>query len=434
LSGAVVFAEAMVPIVAAGWLALAVLAGRAFAEARRNAQAVSIELSAPQALVRGEEFDVAYTLRNARDKEVRAEIAPRLPPGAEPEVWRGKASVPSRGRVALRPRLRAPVRGRYEFGPVQLRVADRFRLVQTQVELPASQTCSVYPDYKRVKDYIIARRLRTSMAPAVRTARLRGIGSDFESLRDYEEGDDIRRIDWKATARFGKLITRNYEIEQHRNVMIVVDRGRLMAGRARFEGVEDEETTAGVETTKLDCAVDAALMLAGVSLEAGDRCGVMVFGHDVTRFLPPRAGLGQLERVLEQIYDVQPALVETHFRRAFMFLRQRVTTRSLVVVLSDVTDPETSRALMTGMAALSRQHLVVFCALRTPELERVLEDGKPGKERLFQRAVTYRMMQGRAEVMAGLDKSGVHVLDTRPDELTVPLINKYVELREANRL
>jgi uncharacterized protein (DUF58 family) len=174
-------------------------------------------------------------------------------------------------------------------------------------------------------------------------------------------------------------------------------------------------------------------MTAGVALDGGDRCGLLVFDDDVVSFLSPRGGMDQLQRIVETVYDVQPKLVESHFRRAFIYLQTRLTKRSLVLVLTDVSDVDASAAVLAGLLNLGRRHLVLMAALRTPEVEGVLEE-PAAPLTPYRKAVAYRLIRERAEVIARLEKGGVHVLDLAPDQLTIPVVNKYIELREANLL
>jgi uncharacterized protein (DUF58 family) len=387
----------------------------------RSAGLVHAGVSIPNSRIRGGQIPTTITVRNDSANALGVRVLPVLPGQGTPRVFDATLDLkPNSFREIVLP-IEATLRGTHSFGDVCLRMTSPLRMVQAQRLVAHDATCKVYPDIETVKEYIVARRMRVSAAPHLRTARLRGIGSEFESLRDYEQGDDIRHIDWKASARHQRLITRNYEVEHHRNIILVVDRGRLMAGQVGTG-------------TKLDCAIDTALMVAGVALDGGDRCGLLLFDEEVASYIPPNGGMPQLNRIVDALYDTQPKLVESHFRRAFVHLQTNLTKRSFVVVLSDANDPESSGSLMHGMAALTRRHLVLLAALRTPEVEDVIARDLREPEEPYRKAVAYRLVKERGEVMARLQKAGVHVLDVAPDDLTVPLVNKYLELREANLL
>ena len=411
----------LLPGLAAAWALLAVLLAIDVIWLRRNAPAVSATLDVPSSGLRGTHVGTRVRLGNASRHKLLLRARLELPEQGDPGYYVCEAAVPSGGAYDAALPIHTGLRGLHRFGDIHLRVRGKLALMWAQRRAPFAAECKVYPDIKRVKDYLLARRFRTAQAPHLRTTRVRGIGSEFESLRDYEDGDDIRRIDWRATAKHDRLIARNYEIEHYRNVMVVLDCGRLMGGKVG-------------DGTKLDCALDAALMVCGVALDNGDRCGVLAFDREVTAYLPPRGGMTQLPAILEAVYDARPTFDESNFRRAFMHLQRKLTKRSLVIVLSDVSDVDASGAVMAGLAGLSRRHLVVFAALRTPEVAAVLDEPNSSDDAPFRKAVAYRLVRDRAEVFARLQKGGIHVLDVAPSQLTMPLVNRYIELREANLL
>jgi uncharacterized protein (DUF58 family) len=388
---------------------------------RKNLHALHVEFTVPPSVTLGDPIVYRLNVANRSDKVLPLLVRPLLPGQGQPPLHVFETNAGSRSVTSFSLNVDTRMRGDHHFGDVIVRWRAPLGLLEGQRRFEKDAVCKVYPDIDSVKDYIVTRRMRQLAAPHIRTARLRGIGSEFESLRDYDEGDDVRRIDWKATARHSKPIIRNYEIEHFRNVLIVVDRGRLMCGKAAVG-------------TKFDAAVNATLMLSAVALDSGDRAGLMVFDEGVVSYLPPRSGMQQLHNVIETLYDVQPNLSESHFRRAFIYLQTRLTKRSLVIVLSDVMDIDASASLIHGVLSLARRHLVVFAALRTPEIEQVIQTPGDDAEAPFRKAVAVRLMGERTDVMARINKGGAHVLDLRPDELTMPVVNKYIELREQNLL
>lgn len=411
---------------AGGPLALgaAMLVSAALADAVwlwRNRDAAAASVECPGTAVRGDEVLLTIRLTNGASRRIALAARVETPDLAAPPIVRFETRLGPGEHTAFEARQRLPERGVYRWSAVHLRMDGPMGLMRLTVERPVTAECRVYPDIRRVRDHIVTRRLHDAIAPHLRTARIRGIGSEFESLREYEDGDDIRRIDWRASARYLRPIVRNYEIEPFRTVMVLVDAGRLMAQSAG-------------DGAKLDHAIDAALMVAGVALDGGDRCGALVFDDQLRAYLPPRGGLGQLRAVVETLFDVKPTFAESHFQRAFVQLQTRLRKRSLIVILGDVTDVDASASLLSGVVALSRRHLVVFAALRTPEVQAVIDAPSRTVADPYEKAVAYRLLEDRAAVMARMHKSGVQVLDVEPERVTVPLVNKYLELREANRL
>jgi uncharacterized protein (DUF58 family) len=251
--------------------------------------------------------------------------------------------------------------------------------------------------------------------------RQTGLGTEFEMLSEYRPGDDPRRIDWKTTARLRRPVVRRFQVERHRDVMIVIDCGRLMgadAGRG----------------SKLDCAVDSALILCRTVLESGDRCGLALFDDRVLGYQPPLSGPRALRSLVDSVYNVQSRWAESDFGLMFATLQSRQTKRSLVVILSDIVDVETSTRFRTSLATLSRRHVVLFAGLQTPLLRQIVAEPVATLLDGSRKAVTFRVLRERDEALRSLKRSGVQVLDVEPSRLTVPLLNRFIELRQQNVL
>ncbi len=313
-------------------------------------------------------------------------------------------------------------RGRHPLGPTWLRVLGPRGLVEAQRSFAGVSTIRVMPEKFTSREELLKDDGAAAMLLDQRTrSRQHGAGTEFESLSEFREGDDPRRIDWRATARRGHLIVRRFQVERHRDVMLLVDCGRLM-------GID------ALRGTKLDCAVDTALLLARTVLQAGDRCGLALFDDRLLGYLPPVSGMPSLNALVEAAFDVQSNFKETDFGPIFAELQTRQTKRSLIVVLSDVADAETSRQFQASLAELSKRHVVIFAALRTPALEQVVRE--PVNELLdaARKTVVFRILRERRQTLHALRKAGVHVLDLEPAQLTVPLLNYYLDLRSKSLL
>jgi uncharacterized protein (DUF58 family) len=216
-------------------------------------------------------------------------------------------------------------------------------------------------------------------------------------------------------------IVRRFQVERQRDVVILIDSGRLMGSDAG-------------QGSKLDCAVDAALNLARVALQSGDRCGVAAYDSEVRGFLPPAAGMRALNGIVESVYDLETRFQESDFTRIHAELQSRQSKRSLLVVLSDLSDAETSRLQCAALQQLSRRHLVLFAAIRTPFLNDVIHEPTLSIANGARKAVTFRLLRDRSRALYVLERAGVHVLDVEPNQITLPLINQFVDLRRRNLL
>ncbi|MGQ9732389.1 MAG: DUF58 domain-containing protein [Candidatus Zipacnadales bacterium] len=314
-----------------------------------------------------------------------------------------------------------PKRGHFRFGDLHVRGRSFLGLSHWQRSIPAETFVNVYPDIHRIRRLDAILRAHQLEDIGLRRARMRGTGTEFESLREYVRDDDYRRIDWKATARYGSPFTRQYEEERSRTIMLLIDAGRMMS--AEVEGL-----------SKLDHAVNAALMLAYVALRRDDAVGLIAFADTVKALIPPRKGKGQLQRLLEALYEVQPTLTEPDYRTAMHHLHDRARKRSLAVLFTDLIDEQASQRLISQVAAAYPRHLPLLVTLSDPDVVRAAETRPQTSEELFERAVASAVLADRQRAIARLRGSGAVVLDTSAAELSIALVNQYLELKERLRV
>jgi uncharacterized protein (DUF58 family) len=240
-------------------------------------------------------------------------------------------------------------------------------------------------------------------------------------LREYVRDDDFRDIDWKATARRGRPITRQYEVERSQNVVLLLDCGRLMA--AETEGM-----------TKLDHAVNAALMIAHVAVATDDAVGWIAFADRLLRMRPPRKARSQVARLAEDLYELEVQLVEPNYALAFAPLKGLMRKRALVVVFTDIVDLEASERLVSYAAALYPHHLPLIVAIRDAELEALATAAPARVDDVYVAAVATRLLDRRAHALAAMRARGALVLDVAPHELTTKAINEYLAVKAAGKL
>lgn len=332
-----------------------------------------------------------------------------------------RSVVPGFGSVLLTYRTTPRQRGRFSFGDIHVRGRSLLSLSLWQKRIAAAREVDVYPDILSVRRYDLLLRAQRLEQAGFRRTRRRGPGTDFESLREYVPDDEYRRIDWKATARRGRPFTREYEQERGRTIMLLIDAGRMMSAQVG-------------ELSKLDHAVNAALMLAYVALSRDDSVGLIVFADTVKALVPPRKGRAYLQRIVEELYDVQPTMTEPDYRTAMYHLHDRARKRSLAVLFTDLVDEQASRRLIAYTAAAYPRHLPMVVTISDPDLRRASEAVPETGADVFERAVASHVLADRQRALAALRRSGADVLETPAGELTVALVNRYLELKERLRV
>jgi len=344
------------------------------------------------------------------------------PPAAfvtERRVFRLALASYAQDRVSYHTRPLA--RGRYAFGDLHVRGRSRLGLSFWQRRFPAPAEIAVYPNLLEVRRYqLLARSDRLRQAGFRLTRRL-GQGTEFESLREYTPDDDFRSIDWKATARRRHPISRQYETERSQTVIIMIDAGRMMS------------TLVG-DLSRLDYALNAALMFAYVAVERDDAVGLIAFADDVKAFVPPRKGHRQVGLITEALYDLQPALVEPDYAEAFALLSSRARKRALVVCFTDLVDVDASSRLLGHLTALAPHHLPLLITLRDRDLQQAAQRSPADVGEAYQRALAAQVLHDRETALGVLRQRGVMVLDALPEKLTVAAVNEYLGLKARGRL
>ncbi len=312
--------------------------------------------------------------------------------------------------------LRPGQRGQYAFGLVTLRIPGVRNLVVRQRAVTLDDPIRVYPNIRAIRTHDLAARRSLRTTSGLRRTRRPGEGTEFERLRDYTPDDEYRRIDWKATARRGKPIARTFEAERAWNVILLLDAGRLMGAPVG-------------DLTKLDVAVNAALLVAHIGARQGDRIGLLSFADRVEAYVPPASGQRQVGALLESLYAVRTQPTATNYREAFTALAAHRPQRSLVILLTDITDSYTPRALVPTLSSAAAHHRVVVVTLRDPELDALAHQPLSDPGAIYERVAAERLGHERALLLATIAGRGIETLDVPADRLSAALIDTYLDLK-----
>jgi uncharacterized protein (DUF58 family) len=364
---------------------------------------------------------VEVTLRSRARRPLLVQLNEDLFAGARCDDLPLAVTLPPGGARTVHYRLTPSQRGAFTLGDEHVRWPTPLGLWLRQRRLPARDEVRVYPDLHAMRSYeLLARQDRE--AALWRSARKRGGESEFERLREYQRDDEFRHIDWRATARRSKLISRDYQLERNQNVLFALDCGRLMT--AESDGL-----------SQLDHALNAMLLLSHVALRLGDQVGQLAFDAEVRSFLLPAAGRRAGGRILQASYALQPRLVETDFRAALDQVALRARKRSLVVLFTQVIDDLGAREVTRFARGLLPRHLPLVVLFRDEELERLVHAPASGKG--FDACVggaAAELLLWRERLLGELGSAGVLTLDVAPRQLTAELIGRYLEIKARQLL
>nr|MBA2341420.1 DUF58 domain-containing protein [Pyrinomonadaceae bacterium] len=321
----------------------------------------------------------------------------------------------------LRYGLIPPTRGRFTFGAIALRYLSRFGLLWRERRVEGNETVKVYPNIRRAREAELKALGARSLVAAHRRASWRGEGRDFESLRDYVPGDELRHVSWAVTARRGRLTTRQYQIERDQTVLVALDAGRLMTTRVEGE-------------TKFDAAIHAALALMSAAARGGDQLGLLTFGRRIGAYVPPGRGREHTDRVLEALYAQEPELIEPSYTRAFEFISSTCNRRALIVVLTELVDEEGSSELLKSLKILRPRHLPLIVTIADRDLKAAVEHAPQNRNELFTQSVAEEIIHQRETALRRVEKEGGLALDVTTSALVPSLLETYIRVKEQGRL
>jgi uncharacterized protein (DUF58 family) len=384
-----------------------------------RAAGVAASLAMPGTIYIGEEEEAVLTVAVASARRVPVTVAVDLSDRLVPQPQlRGRASREGTG---LPFRLAATRRGRIVVERAWVRWAGPLGLMAAVRRLDLQRPAAVVPNIRPVKTMALRFLTDREFRAGLKIERYKGDGTEFDSLREYTVGDDRRTLDWKASARHRKLVARQFRAERNHQVVIAIDTGSLMC-----------EPLAGIP--KVDHAVNAALLLAYISLRAGDRVGLATFDSKPGLYVEPKGGLRGFQILSQMAGQVDYCERETNFTLGLTSIGQRLSRRSLIVVLTDFVDTITAELMVENLDRLSRRHVVVFVALQDPGLAVVAAQEPKGVLELNRAVVAGGLLRDREVVLRRLRRLGIYPIDAAPGQVSPRLINTYLDIKRRERI
>ena len=386
---------------------------------------LEVQRELPLTLGVGDVVEGRYVVESRWGRPLDVSVHDAMPPAFvhvahdDPGIRR----LASRGSLEVAFHVEGRARGEAELGPVALRVRSPYGLVARVLRYPLGDRALIAPSLAGVRRFRWLAVHERLAAAGVRDARRRGEGRSFARLRDYVVGDDPRRIDWKATARRGHPITREFTVERSQTVYVLVDAGRSM-------------TQLAGQFPRFEYALSSALVLADVAVRAGDRVGALVFDDRLRALVPAQRGTAALQALRAALVPVQPALVEPDYSAAFRALALRQRKRALVVLLTDVIDGRAARSLLAHLSRGGSHHLAVVVALRNEAV--LAAAGLPPAQvtvrRVYASGAAEELLAERATALQRMRDAGIVVLDVAPDAMAAAIVSQYLELKARGAL
>jgi uncharacterized protein (DUF58 family) len=404
--GAVALLALALPVGAALALGAAVVAATV-ADSVIARGAPRLTRSVPSVLVRGVAAPLVVNAGGAAPQRVRV----RQP--AVPDITIDPPEADGR----LDARVTARRRGRHRLPPVAARRVGPLGLGSWQFAGGSDSQIVVYPDVPAARRIVTALRRGRFRDPGLLTRGPLGLGTEFETVREYQPDDDIRQVNWGATARTGRAMSNQYRIEQDRDVVCLLDSGRLMSAPIG-------------DRTRLDAALDALAAVVLVADELGDRSGVVAFDAEIRRKVA--TGRRNSDAVIGAVFDLEPRAIDSDYDLAFRSVGSG--KRALVVVFTDLLDEAAARSLVAAVPVLARRHAVVVASVRDPDVDRAVRNPPAERVDVYRAAVALDLLDGRRRVVAELRRAGAEVVEAAPEHLAAACVRAYLHLKSRARI
>lgn len=390
------------------------------AQMPRPAQ-LSVKRTWHSAVALSVDSEVNLVLQNSSRASVHATLIDSVPL----QLWSEPPTVLMRARARTEAlatyRIRPTERGDAKLGHCYVRYQSVFRIAERWVRAPLEQTIRIYPDLEDAKRHSMYLLRSRQIALEKRRTRMRGIGREFESLREYQDGDEYRDICWTASARRAKLVSRVYQMERSQTVWIVIDSGRLMRTRVG-------------NFSKLDKAVNSALGLAQVALYSGDRVGLIAYGRGIRQQLPAAKGSAHLRQLIERLALVHEEGAEAdHLQMAGRLLTDQ-KRRSLVVWLTDLAETAMTPEVIEAASMMMPRHLVLFVVIGQPDLGQFAAKSPKSESEMYRIAAAQEMVHRRELLLARLRERGALAMEVSAGSVSPVLVNAYLQIKERSQL
>lgn len=358
--------------------------------------------------------DILITSNYSRDME--ATVIDELPVQFQERDFELGLRLKANSSETISYNVRPVERGEYAYGDINVFTKTQLGLVERRHRCGKQQVIPTYPSFLQLRKYELmafSNRLRDL---GIKKIRKLGHTMEFEQIKEYVRGDDVRNLNWKATAKRRELMINQFQDERSQNVYSIIDKGRAM--KMPFEGLK-----------LLDYALNATLVISSIALKKGDKCGMLTFSDNVENTVKAEKRSSQMNRILETLYNVATSFRESDFSRLYVQLKRSLTQRSLLLLYTNFETMDALHRQLPYLQAIAKSHRLVVIFFENTELERLLTDDPADMQEIFDHTIAQKFMHEKKMIVTELNKYGIQTILTKPKDLSVNTINKYLEIK-----
>nr|WP_293834862.1 DUF58 domain-containing protein [uncultured Arsenicibacter sp.] len=375
----------------------------------------------PDRLSNGDENPLSIYLENRYSFTTPVEVVDELPPQFQRRDVLFRAELKSREKQVIRYELRPVRRGEYNFGAVNVFVMTPLRLLKRRYQFEQGKTVAVYPSYLQMRQYELLAATNRLNELGIKKIRRIGHSMEFEQIRPYTRGDDVRTVNWKATARrtdaqATTLMVNSFQDERSQPVYCLIDKGRVM--QSPFEGL-----------TLLDYAINASLVLSNIAIFKQDRAGLLTFSHKIGQMVVADRKPGHMLRILEVLYRQKTQFLETDYEALYATVRTHIRQRSLLLLFTNFETVSALHRQLPFLRRLAKDHLLLVVFFENTELRSLLDEPATDTEAVYLKTIGEKFSYEKKQIVKELQQYGIQTILTAPQNLTANTVNKYLELK-----
>ena len=307
-------------------------------------------------------------------------------------------------------------RGEFCFGDVFVVIRSMFFMASRRIDVELKEEVIVYPSVAQMKKYELLVFQQQKTSSGIKKIRRLGNNSEFEQIKSYVQGDELKTINWKATSRKNELMVNQYQEEKSQSIYCVIDKSRNM--QMEFDGL-----------SMLDYSINSTLVFSNIALKKGDRAGLITYSDKIGTMLPAERSAGQMRRIQESLYNQKTMYKEGNFDLLYQSVRRTVKSRSLLMLFTNFETEFAMRRAIPVLRRLNQKHVLVVVFFQNSDLQELAYKPSKNIQDVYQATVAERMISTKAKIARELRKNGIQTILTLPDELSINTINKYLELK-----
>lgn len=367
-------------------------------------------------LSNGDENRIVLSLQSSYAHDIALEIIDEIPIQFQRRDILWKSELAPGDRKSLHYHLRPVKRGEYHFGSINVFALTNIALVKRKYQFQKDSVATVYPSIIQMKKYEIAAFTNNLSELGIKKIRRVGQTTEFDQIKSYVQGDDPRNINWKASAKSTGLMVNHYDDEKSQPVYCVIDKGRLM--KSPFDGL-----------TLMDYAINSALVMSNIAIKKMDKAGVITFAHKMSSVVKADRRSGQMQKILELLYNQKTHYKESNFELLANFAHRRITQRSLLLLYTNFDNLESFKRQLSYFRLLAKRHVLVVIFFKNTELNTLINSDSSNTREIYTQVIAEQLELEKQLIVKELIRNGIYAVLTEPADLNVNTINKYLELK-----